>query len=78
MAKEWIGEAAEAAPRKSQTVTEDNQQASTSGLKLHKLSLPTITGKYSERTPFSDTFNSPWTAIVRLVTFRSSNISSLC
>ena len=58
MAKERIEQAADAAPRQPQTVTEDNQQTSTSGLKLPKLSLPTFTGKYSEWTPFSDTFNS--------------------
>ena len=58
MAEERIKEAADAAPRQPQTVTEDSQQTSTSGLKLPKLSLPTFTGKYSEWTPFSDTFNS--------------------
>ena len=56
MAEERIEEAADAAPRQSQTVPEDNQQASTSGLKLPKLNLPTFTGKYSGWTPFSDTF----------------------
>ena len=58
MAEERIEQAADAAPRQPQTVTEDSQQTSTSGLKLPKLSLPTFTGKYSEWTPFSDTFNS--------------------
>ena len=57
MAEERIEQAAHAAPRQPQTVTEDSQ-TSTSGLKLPKLSLPTFTGKYSEWTPFSDTFNS--------------------
>ena len=58
MAEERIEQAADAAPRQPQTVTEDSQQTSTSGLKLPKISLPTFTGKYSEWTPFSDTFNS--------------------
>ena len=60
MAGERIEQAADAAPRQPQTGdnhTEDSQ-TSTSGLKLSKLSLPTFTDKYSERTPFSDTFNS--------------------
>ena len=37
MAEEWIEEGAHAAPRQSQPVTKDNQQTSTSGLKLQKL-----------------------------------------
>ena len=39
-------------------MTEDNQETSSSGLKLPKLSLPTFTENYSEWTPLSDTFNS--------------------
>ena len=58
MAEERIEEATYAAPREPQTMTEDNQQTFTSGLKLPKLSLPTLTGKYSGWTPFSDTINS--------------------
>ena len=58
MAKERIEEGAQAAPRQPQTLTEDNQQTFTSGLKLPKLSLPIFTGKNSVWTPFSETFNS--------------------
>ena len=50
-AEERIEQAAYAAPTQPQTVTEDNQLTSTSGLKLPKLSLPLFTGKYSEWTP---------------------------
>ena len=77
MAEERIEQAADAAPRQPQTLTEDSQQTSTSGLNCRNSVFLHLLGNTLSGHPSQTHSTALWTAIVRLATFRNSTISSL-